>query len=305
MGWKYTLFKAAGDAVRLLPPGRMSEQLMLTMRFYQSFRRLPNLRNPRTYSEKMQRRKLHDRNPILPLLQDKYRVRSYVTDRIGADYLVPLLQVHEDPADIDFDTLPTAFVMKANHGCGWNRIVRDSRTEDIRELRRLASVWMESDYYRHHREWAYHEIPPRILFEELIEDEQGDPHPMDFKVCCFDGVPRYFVIFRGRDTDDFSAWRYKVEHGRLVPVELTVPIGSGREIYLRKDDHGIPGEVTDRILELASLLSRGIDHLRTDFYYTGHSILFGEMTLYFGSGFVRYRPEEFDFWLGSWWNQPY
>lgn len=305
MGWKFILFHAAGNAVRNLPPGRISEQLMLTMRYYRQFRRLPNLRNPVTFSEKMQRRKLFDRNPELTLLQDKYRVRDYVSRRIGTGYLVPLLQMHEDPSAIDFESLPRGFVMKANHGCGWNRIVRDIRTEDVGELRRLASEWLDLNYYSLNREWAYKDIPPRILFEELITDDKGDPHPMDFKVCCFDGVPRYFVVFRGRDTDHFSAWRYKVEQGRLVPVELTVPLGHGREIFLRKDEPGVPEDVTGRILELAAELAHGNDHLRTDFYVADGRILFGEMTLYFGSGFVRYKPPEFDRWLGGWWNQPY
>ena len=58
--------------------------------------------NPTTYTEKMQWTKLYDNNPMRAMCADKYMVRKWVIDKIGEEYLIPLLGVWNKFEDINF-----------------------------------------------------------------------------------------------------------------------------------------------------------------------------------------------------------
>ena len=75
-----------------------------------------NLDNPQTFNEKIQWMKLYDSTRLKTKLADKYLVRDWVKEKVGEEYLVPLLGIWNNFNDIDFDKLPNQFVLKANHG---------------------------------------------------------------------------------------------------------------------------------------------------------------------------------------------
>lgn len=70
--------------------------------------RKPRLYRPTRFSEKIQWRKLFDLNPIYTVLSDKLTVREFVAERVGAEMLIPLLWVGNDPDSLPFET---------NQGC--------------------------------------------------------------------------------------------------------------------------------------------------------------------------------------------
>jgi hypothetical protein len=139
-------------------------------------------------NEKIQWRKLYDRNPVYTLCADKYRVREYVRERVGEACLVPLLVVASDPHEVDFSRLPDRFVLKANHGCGWNEFVWSRERLDERASVARMDRWLRSNFYRRHREWQYKHIAPLILIEELLTDRHG-ALPVEYRFFCFDGAP--------------------------------------------------------------------------------------------------------------------
>ncbi|MBE8952411.1 MAG: hypothetical protein SR1Q7_04625 [Quinella sp. 1Q7] len=108
---------------------------VLAQGFRQRMRRQLDFNNVRTFTEKLQWIKLYDATPIKSRLADKYLVRRWVADKIGAQYLIPLLGVWDDFDDTDFDELPDQFVLKCNHGSGMNIIVRDKSKFDMRAAR--------------------------------------------------------------------------------------------------------------------------------------------------------------------------
>lgn len=96
-----------------------------------------NLDNPQTYNEKPQWLKLYDRNPRYTVMADKYLVREIVLERLGEEYLIPLLGVWDTPDEIDFESLPKQFVLKCNHNSGLGMcICRDKSQLVLRVLRR-------------------------------------------------------------------------------------------------------------------------------------------------------------------------
>ncbi len=75
----------------------------------------PDLLNPVTLNEKICHRILFIHNPFYTLLADKLLVRQYVEKRTNLIKLIPLVGVYNRVDDIDFDKLPSKFVLKCNH----------------------------------------------------------------------------------------------------------------------------------------------------------------------------------------------
>ena len=74
--------------------------------------------NPTTLNEKLQWMKFNYRFPLQSIVSDKLLVRDYVKEKIGEEYLIPLLGSWEKYDDIDFYSLPKQFVLKCNHDSG-------------------------------------------------------------------------------------------------------------------------------------------------------------------------------------------
>ncbi len=248
-----------------------------------------NIENPRTFNEKIQYKKIFDRRPILTLIADKYRVRQYVEEVVGAKYLVPLYGVFDDPTEIDFTLLPNAFVIKANHGWGWNILVEDKSNLDEKKVRLKLKKWLNQNYYNSGFEWAYKNIKPKVIIEQYLFNN-GKP-ANDYKLHCFDGEPKaiHVVIDRARD---FYVNYYDTSWN-LLPVKRrsreNTPYHYSKPRHLAK------------MIEIASALSTGLDYVRVDLYYVNDRIYFGELTNYPGNGFDPFAQYESDVWFGEHW----
>jgi hypothetical protein len=269
------------------PRDRMSDRLFLKLRYRKELGVWPDLEHPRTFNEKVTWRILNDRSPLLTQVTDKAAVRRFVSSRVGERYLTRLYALVDRTADLDWDSLPAAFVMKATHGCEWTRIVRSKDALDRRQLLATADSWLRSNYYRVGREWAYKDIPPRILVEELLSEE--GQLPKDYKFFCFHGEPRVIQVdfdrfIHHRQTMYFPNWR-------RVPADGQFPPGPNIP----------PPERLPEMLQVAAALARPFDFIRVDMYFVEGRVYVGELTCYPGNGTVRFHPASFDAELGSYW----
>jgi hypothetical protein len=245
-----------------------------------------DLEHPRTYHEKCQWMKLHDSTPIKTRLADKYLVREWVVEKIGAEYLFPLLGVWDRFDDIDFDTLPGRFVLKANHNSGGNIIVKDKSRLNKKLARRKFEYWQSKNQaYMNALELHYRDIPMKIIAEQYMEDESGQLR--DYKILCFNGEPAYIWV----DIDRFTNHRRNVYNLRweLQPFMISYP---------PKGDLPKPKKL-DEMIRLAKILSAGFYHVRVDFYYVNEKIYVGEMTFISESGSSKFEPEEWNLRLGD------
>ena len=71
------------------------KELYIKLRVFLLQGYIPNLKNPKTYTEKLQWRKLKDKNKLFSLCADKYAVREYVKNKVGEKYLIPIYLVTE------------------------------------------------------------------------------------------------------------------------------------------------------------------------------------------------------------------
>ena len=248
-------------------------------------RHVPDLENPRTFNELVQARKLHDRNPLLPLLADKVSVKEYVARRLGDEWVIPTLwhgTVLSETPD-----WPLPFVLKSSHASCQCAFVRTGR-EDWPRIRRQARRWLGRSYGKLFGEWLYDEIPPRLLVEPFIGS--GGTAPPDYKFFVFGGRAEFVQV----DTDREHAHKRIIldRNWQRLPVELQYPT----------DPRDAPRPASfEAMMQAAETLSRGFDFVRVDMYEVEGKPLFGEMTFYPGSGLDRFRPAAFDALFGEYW----
>jgi hypothetical protein len=245
-----------------------------------------NLENPQTYNEKIQWLKLYDSTPIKTRLADKYLVRDWVKERIGEKYLIPLLGVWDKFDDIDFERLPDKFVLKANHGSGWNIIVKDKSTFEKAAAKGKFSIWLNTNFaFVNGLELHYKGITPKIIAEPYLENDNGDLY--DYKVLCFNGEPYYVLVDSDRQTN----------HKRNI-YDLEWNLQPFRD-YPNSGPKNKPNNL-DEMIFLAKTLSKCFVLVRVDFYVLNDgSLKFGELTFTPCSGQSRWNLPEYDLVLGQ------
>ena len=252
----------------------------------------PDLENPKTFNEKLNWLKLYDRRPEYTMMVDKYLVRDYVAEKIGEEYLIPLLGVWDDPEEIDFDALPQQFVLKCNHTSGAGQCVcKDKSKLDIEQVKKELAKGLKQDYYKANREWPYKNVPRKIIAEKYIEDENGQLP--DYKLMCYDGKVKITMLCSGRFTQEGMHCTYFGSDWKVLPFEF--------EYYYPAVKEGLPGPRNfEKMKQLAEKLAEGLPFVRVDFYEVGDKIYFGEMTLYPNAGFKKFKPDEWDLIQGQW-----
>ena len=248
------------------------------------------LKNPQTYSEKLQWLKLHEGDPIYTRMVDKAEAKKYVTEIIGEEYIIPTYGVWNHFDEIDFDKLPDQFVLKTTHDSGGVIICKDKKTLDKNAAKVKLEKSLKNDYYYTSKEWPYKNVVPRIIAEKYMEDESGEL--CDYKLFCFDGKMKALFIATDRFTSgEETKFDFFDENFNHLPFtnghpNATKPIKKPESFQQMKD--------------LAEKLSQKIPHVRVDFYCTNGKIYFGELTFFHWGGFKRFEPEEWDFKFGEW-----
>lgn len=248
-----------------------------------------HLNPPVTYNEKLQWLKLNNRKDEYTSMVDKYEVRKFIEKRIGTGYLIPILGVWNNPNEIDFDSLPDRFVLKCTHDCGGIVICKDKSQLDQKAVKMQLSVCMKHNFYYQGREWPYKNVKPRIYAEQYMSDPNAE-QLTDYKVFCFNGVPKMIQV----DYDRYTEHKRQFFDTKWNKMDVSFHFLSDSKKKIAKP------VVLDEMLELSQKLSVGIPHLRTDYYIVGNNLYVGEMTFFHGTGFGKWWPESFDAEMGSW-----
>ncbi|MEI8364833.1 MAG: ATP-grasp fold amidoligase family protein [Parachlamydiaceae bacterium] len=256
------------------------------------FGKYPNLKNPTTFSEKIAYKRLYDRRAILTQIADKIHVRNFVESRIGSKYLQTIYQIAKTPEEIDWDSLPSQFVLKTNHGSGWNIIVHNKNTLDIKEATSKLKYWLNTNYYNYTREWCYKHIPPVVFVEKLLLDDQGKI-PTDWKFFVFSGHALYIQV---------NINRFEYNQCNIYDRNLK-KMGVRYHWDNFSADLVFPPNI-EEMFTLAEQLGEGFDFVRVDLYNVNGRIFFGELTNYPLAGFAPFTPDKFDKQLGDCWSVP-
>lgn len=271
----------------------LSDKRILQKRFRERLDRELDLENPVKFNDKLQWLKLYWRDPLATQCADKYGVREYIKEKIGAQYLNELIAVYDSVDEINIDKLPNSFVLKGTHGSGFNIICKDKYKMDWdKELRKMRR-WMWTNYHWPKREWVYKDIKPRIICEKYLEDENGELR--DYKIFCFNGSPKFIIV----DFDRFSNHRRNVYdlEWNFLDIEINKP--NDEDTVIKKPP------LLKEMIDLSRKLSKPFPHVRVDFYIHNSKIIFGELTFFHASGMGYFKPQELEIKLGNYLELPY
>ncbi|MBQ7043225.1 MAG: glycosyl transferase [Clostridia bacterium] len=255
----------------------------------QRFGKKMNLKKPKTFNEKLNWIKLYDRRSIYTVLVDKYKVRRYVADIVGEEYLIPLLGEWESPDDIDFDILPNKFVLKCNHDNGVI-VCKDKNQLDIPKVKDELRYRLSRDYSKKQREWPYKNVPRKIICEQYVSDSIHDSL-VDYKFFCFDGCVK--VVYVANSQQGELCIDFFDDHFNPLPIARLDHPNLPKDFCLSKPEN------FEKMKQIAAKLSRDMPHARIDLYNVSGKIYFGEVTVSPGGGFVPFDPERWNYVLGN------
>lgn len=248
-----------------------------------------NLEDPVDFNEKLQWLKVYYHPDILNKLVDKYEVRDYVKAKVGGEYLNELLGLYNRISEIDYEALPSQFVLKTTHGYNNNIIVRDKDQLNKTKASLLLRKWMlRNQYYNGGQEWAYKDVPHRIIAEKYLPelDREG---VSDYKFYCFNGNAEFIEVTIQVNARPKRRY-YDLEWKNLEMARAGQP---NYEHELEKP------EKLEKMIAIAQKLANGFPFVRVDLYNLDGKILFGELTFYPADARYPFLPESYNQVLGK------
>lgn len=249
----------------------VSPTMVSKIRYKNNFGRALDLKNPREFNEKLQWLKLkkYQHDPLVIQCADKVRVREYVQDCGCEEILIDCLGVYDQVEDIPWERLPEKFVLKCNHGAGYNIVCEDKSKLDISRTKKQLKKWLKDDYSLTYAEMHYHQIKPKIICEKFVQPKNGTL-PDDYKVFCFYGEAFCTMLCKEREQGEHCKFYFFDKDWKFQPWDLSTAEERNVSIEKPKQYH--------KMLDYAEKLSKGFPFVRIDLYVLEDRIYFGEMT---------------------------
>lgn len=284
------LFKRILFRLLRLSNGILSDAWYLKLHFLIKFGSPLNLKQPKTFSEKMQWLKLYNRQPIFSTMVDKLKAKEWAASIIGEEYIIPTIATWNSPEEIDVNSLPDSFILKPNHNSGVGiSLCKDKSVWDYKSAICRLRVGFDENYWKYNKEWPYKNVEKKIFAEILLDDGSGEDLK-DYKFFCFGGEPKFFKVdlnrFHGHRANYYNLnWELQDFGETDYPSDPTIHVEKPTNF--------------DEMVNLAKKLSAGLPFLRVDFYSVNGKTYFGEVTFFPASGTGRWYPASKDRELGD------
>lgn len=267
---------------------KVSPYIATHLLFFRVFKKKLDLKNPKSLNEKLMWLKLNSyyENPLITQCADKLEVRDYVKERGLSKILNDLIGVYNDINEIPWRELPNQFVIKCNHGSGYNIICDNKNNLNIEKTINKLKRWMKEDYYLQFAELQYKFIKKRIIVENYLGNSI-----IAYKYFCFNGVPKIILISKN------------IGHKKDIYVDFYGI--NWNQLNFKSSDHDLnpnmyykPSNLNEMI-EISKVLSNDFPFVRVDLFNVNSKIFFSELTFIPTGGLMRFDPSEVDNWLGS------
>ena len=266
---KSVLIKAATPFSPLL---KKFPNIIWKIRYCKDYKKFPNLKKPQSFMEKILWLSLYSDTSMWSKLADKYRVREYVIDRCGEQYVNKIYGIYNSAIEIDYSLLPKSFVLKTTNSCATNIIVKDKNILNIKETNHKLNKWLKFPYGELTGQLHYTQIEPLIIAEKFMEQtKKSEQSLIDYKFFFFILFPKYVVIYSDREenTHNYSVMVYDMDWNAYPEfVNSRCPIS---DIIPRPS-------ALEEMISIASRLSEPFPFVRVDLYLINGSPIFGEMT---------------------------
>ncbi len=271
-------------------------------RFIKVFNRQVNLNNPQTINEKIQWIKLNERTPLRKQVADKLKVREYLQQLNLNQYCNSILWYGDDLNNIEWDSLPNKFVIKATHGCNMNLIVWNKFQFNVKDYITLFDTWLKTDYYDVGFEWVYKDLDKKIIIEPILLIDNKVPN--DYRLWVMNGKVKLIEIEYDRIafnyTNDFNINDYHKQNVRFfyTPTWEKLDIQHGNipssTEYIEKPFY------LNSMINCAEIIGNDFSFIRVDFYALKDSFIIGELTNTPANGFGIFNPHHFEYLMGEW-----
>lgn len=275
--------------VQYLNKSFISSKVSIEFTFRRRLKRNLSLKHPILYNDKLQWLKLYWRDNLAIICADKYEVRSFIEQNIGSQYLNDLYHIYHSVSEINIDELPNQFVLKGTHGSGFNIICTSKSNFDIKKEFSKIDLWLKLNYFYKGREWVYQSIKPRIIAEKYLSDKNGNP-PMDYKIYCFNGIPRLVQV----DIDRFGRHKQNFYDCEWNFRDVHIWCENDKDMIIDKPKN------FDEMIKISKILSKPFPHVRVDLYNLDGHILFGELTFFHLNGYMPFIDTELELEMGEW-----
>jgi len=288
-----SLYKFRGFLFDLID-NHLTDHLIEKNRFRNRLGYELDLRNPKSFNQKVVWKKLNDRNPLLPVITDKLKVREYLKKVLGKEeaekILIPVYFISNDPGKIPFEDLPQNYIIKTNHGCGGHVFVKKGKRIDRKQVVSQLRGQLARPYGLTKNEWAYWSIDRKVFVEKSLIDDESKA-PKDYKFFMFHGRCYMVGVYYGRFSQPLK---------NLYDPDWN-PIGEIGQKANFPEGPGVPEpENLELMLSYSTKLAEEFDFVRVDLYEVNGKVYFGELTNYPSSGSLK-LAKWFDFELGSNW----
>ncbi|MCL6707228.1 hypothetical protein M8R20_09480 [Pseudomonas sp. R2.Fl] len=268
----------------------LPDRQYLRWKYYSMEGRFPDLDHPRLFSEKVQVRKLYDRNPLYPRMVDKHGAKQIIAERAGARYVIPTYWVGRDLKDVDWSKIPLPAVVKPTHASGLGTFLRSRKDIDALLADNPSREWLSQKYDRINREWAYGQFEPLIIIEQMLVENGGAPD--DFRFFTFSGEVSHIEIRLRRDDHGYEC--------NYTPDWRRMEFDTG--YYDSYPELARPEQLPE-MMDVVRKVAADSDFMRVDLYLSQGAVHVGELTIYPGGGFKGCVADEYDEMLGKLWNQ--
>ncbi len=284
-GFIYTTQLSLDIMLRNILSNTLSLKSYTKIRSFVKLGYIVDYNKPQSFNEKILHKKLNSNITDLSHYADKFKVRSILESKNCQAYINELFQVVENSEQINFESLPECFVMKANHGSGMIKIVKDKSKLNIGSIKELAKKWLKTKYNESvgGTEFHYDAIKPKVIFEKLLENKDGSPL-LDYKLYCFNGKVEFVDI---------------IDNSKGIPLTYVYDNNWNQLPFafynkLLKGSFQKPAKLKE-MLRIAENLSAEFDYVRIDLYLINNEkIIFGEYTFFPGGGMLVFNPRKFD-----------
>lgn len=272
----------------------LPDEAYIQLFFFACNWRFLDLKNPKTFCEKLNWMKLHDRHPEYSKFADKLAAREYIKENLGEEYVFPIYGYWKSFDEIDFSQLPDSFVLKCNHDSGSVKVIKDKNKlseRDYKELKNFFNHRLKHDAFYSGREYPYKGIERFIFAEKFMQSRKSNLESFeDYKFMCFNGKPKLLYI----ETERSVSVKMNFFDMDFNPIDDIIGDKPKAKHQFEKPP------CFEEMKAIAERLSQGITFVRIDFRVVDDQIYFGEYTFYDNGGFREFKPKDWDQKLASW-----
>jgi len=267
----------------------LPDEWAIQLTYFRYFGHRADLVHPQSLNEKINWRKIHQRDPRFTIFADKIAAKVEVAKLIGDEHIIPNLWVGENPEYIPFESLEPPYAIKVNHGSGHVIFVQSTETIDQEAIRSALRKQLSHNHGKWEREWAYLNIPHRILIERMLTPTDHLV-PEDYRFFVYHGHVHYIEANYGRFAQDSEL--YCDRNWNKLPMSWGIPL---IETPVPRPQH------LDQMISIAEKIGSLFDFVRVDLYQMPSGIFFGETTFYPDAGYGKIEPALWDLEFGEPW----